>query len=171
LKELNAKKEVFKQHAGADPTTVGFDEFKCLYRDISGRQDDEFLNAYVESIFRAFDANKDDMLTFREWQVGFYLLLLLPKDKNVTDVSKEDFLLAMEIIFRLYDEDGNKVVTKKEVDQISNIITQPEFAARFEGGVINIIREVQSVDSEKFAAAGMNLEEFLNHFSQYVKQN
>ena len=53
--ELNAKKEVFKQHAGGDPT-VGFDEFKCLYRDISGRQDDEFLNAYVESIFR-YDLN------------------------------------------------------------------------------------------------------------------
>ena len=72
------------------------------------------------------------------------------------DVSKEDFLLAMEIIFRLYDEDGNKVVTKKEVDQISNIITQPEFAARFEGGVINNIREVQSVDSEKYVLGKFN---------------
>ena len=56
----------------------------------------------------------------------------------------------MQIIFRLYDEDGNSVVNKKEIDQISQIITQPEFAARFEGGVINIIKEVESVDTEKY---------------------
>ena len=49
--ELNAKKEVFQQHAGGDPM-IGFEEFKALYRDISGRQEDEFLNTYVESIFR-----------------------------------------------------------------------------------------------------------------------
>ena len=49
--ELNAKKEVFQQHAGGDPM-IGFEEFKCLYRDISGRQEDSFLNEYVESIFR-----------------------------------------------------------------------------------------------------------------------
>ena len=49
-----------------------------LYRDISGRQEDAFLNNYVESVFRAFDADRDAQLTFREWQVGFYLLLLLP---------------------------------------------------------------------------------------------
>ena len=29
--------------------------------------------------FRAFDADKDDRLSFKEWQVGFYLLILLPK--------------------------------------------------------------------------------------------
>merc|ERR1711870_162170 len=85
------------------------------YRDISGRQEDEFLNTYVESIFRAFDANKDDLLTFREWQVGFYLLLLLPSDKN-TDVSKEDFLLALEIIFRLYDQHGEQEGDRADLD-------------------------------------------------------
>ena len=75
-KELENKREKFQQ-AGSDPT-LGFEEFKSLYKDISGRQEDEFLNTYVESVFRAFDANKDAQLTFREWQVGFYLLLLLP---------------------------------------------------------------------------------------------
>jgi len=49
--ELSAKKEVFQQHSAGD-TTIGFEEFRCLYRDISGRQEDEFLNTYVESIFR-----------------------------------------------------------------------------------------------------------------------
>merc|ERR1712106_351311 len=77
--ELNAKKETYLKHVEKDPT-LGFEEFKCLYRDISGRKaDDKFMNAYVEAIFRAFDANKDDQLTFREWQVGFYLLLLVPQ--------------------------------------------------------------------------------------------
>ena len=50
--ELNAKKETYLQHVDDDPT-LGFDEFKCLYRDISGREaDDQFMNAYVEAIFR-----------------------------------------------------------------------------------------------------------------------
>ena len=33
---------------------------------------------FINILVRAFDTNKDDLLTFREWQVGFYLLLLLP---------------------------------------------------------------------------------------------
>ena len=50
-KELENKREKFQQ-AGSDPT-LGFEEFKSLYRDISGRQEDQFLNTYVESIFRS----------------------------------------------------------------------------------------------------------------------
>ena len=51
-KELNEKKETYLQHADEDPT-LKFEEFKVLYRDLSGREsDDEFMNAYVESIFR-----------------------------------------------------------------------------------------------------------------------
>ena len=55
----------------------------------------------------------------------------------------------MKIIFRLYDEDSNNVVTKKEISQISTIITQPQFAAKFDSGVVNIIKEVNTVDLEK----------------------
>ena len=51
--ELDTKWEKFQQHAGSDPT-LGFQEFKSLYRDISGRQEDAFLNNYVESVFRWF---------------------------------------------------------------------------------------------------------------------
>ena len=50
--ELDNKREKFQHHAGSDPT-LGFEEFKSLYRDISGRQEDQFLNTYVESIFRS----------------------------------------------------------------------------------------------------------------------
>merc|ERR1711990_140734 len=162
--ELDTKREKFQQHAGSDPT-LGFEEFKSLYRDISGRQEDAFLNSYVESVFRAFDANKDAQLTFREWQVGFYLLLLLPTDQAAVNVGKEDFLLALEIIFRLYDGDGNGVVTEKEIKQISRIIQEPDFRPRFDDGVLRILDEVDAVDTKK-KEGGVSLEEFLKSFSQ-----
>ena len=51
-KELSEKKETYLQHADEDPT-LKFEEFKVLYRDLSGREsDDKFMNAYVEAIFR-----------------------------------------------------------------------------------------------------------------------
>jgi len=129
------------------------------------------LNRSFFLFFRAFDANKDDLLTFREWQVGFYLLLLLPSDKN-TDVSKEDFLLALEIIFRLYDENGDSLVSKKEIEQISTIITQPEFAARFNSGVLSIVRDVDTVDLDKYVCYGaVTQEEFLKIFSRHLKEH
>ena len=59
--ELSAKKEVFQQHAGGDPT-IGFEEFKNMYRDISGRKEDAFLNAYVDSIFRLGSGEKKGVL-------------------------------------------------------------------------------------------------------------
>merc|ERR1712045_74437 len=162
--ELDTKREKFQQHAGSDPT-LGFEEFKSLYRDISGRQEDAFLNNYVESVFRAFDANKDAQLTFREWQVGFYLLLLLPTDQSAVSVGKEDFLLALEIIFRLYDGDGNGVVTEKEIKQISRIIQEPAFRSRFEDGVLLILEEVDSANNKK-KEGGVTLDEFLKSFSK-----
>merc|ERR1712212_964720 len=166
--ELNEKKETYLQHADEDPT-LKFEEFKVLYRDLSGREsDDEFMNAYVEAIFRAFDADHDDLLTFREWQVGFYLLLLIPQDNQATSVSQEDFLLAMEIIFRLYDEDGDNVVTNKEIQKISILLREPEVSKRFSGGVKNVIRDVETVNIDKYAG-GISQEEFLEHFSKYFK--
>ena len=39
---------------------------------------------------RAFDANKDDRLSFKEWQVGFYLLILLPKVVHHDENGKND---------------------------------------------------------------------------------
>merc|ERR1712154_71193 len=162
--ELLTKREKFQQHAGSDPT-LGFEEFRSLYRDISGRQEDDFLNSYVESVLRAFDADKDAQLTFREWQGGVYLLLLLPTEKSAGNVSKEDFLLALEIIFRLYDEDDNGVVTEKEIKQISRIIQEPTFRSRFDEGILLILEEVDSVDNKK-KEGGVTMEEFLKRFSK-----
>ena len=41
------------------------------------------------------------------------------------------------------------MVTKKEIGQISAIITQAEFAAKFDSGVLTIIREIDTVDLDK----------------------
>ena len=49
---------------------------------------------FINILVRAFDTNKDDLLTFREWQVGFYLLLLLP--------SVQFFLTLDHIISIIY---------------------------------------------------------------------
>ena len=58
-------------------------------------------------------------------------------------------ILQFQIIFRLYDGDSNNVVTKKEISQISSIITQPEFADKFDSGVISIMKEVDTVQLDK----------------------
>ena len=58
-------------------------------------------------------------------------------------------VFSLQIIFRLYDENGDSLVSKKEIEQISTIITQPEFAARFNSGVLSIVREVDTVDLDK----------------------
>ena len=42
------------------------------------------------------------------------------------------------------------MVTKKEIAQISSIITQPEFAAKFDSGTLRIMREVDTVDMDRF---------------------
>jgi len=168
--ELEKKKETYLDHLQEDPT-LGFQEFKCLYRDLISNQDcDEFLQKYVESIFRAFDANKDDQLTFREWQVGFYLLLLLPKDESLANVNTEDFLIAMEIIFRLYDEDGNARVTRTEVEQIKRLLEEPAIVARLAGGVPKVEAVVEGIDLDKYAG-GISLEEFLDYFKRFLEEN
>ena len=41
------------------------------------------------------------------------------------------------------------MVTKKEIAQISSIITQPEFAAKFDSGTLRIMREVDTVDMDR----------------------
>lgn len=164
------KKEVYLDHLSGDPT-LKFQEFKCLYRDLSsGKKDDDFLEEYVEAIFRAFDANKDDQLSFREWQVGFYLLLLLPKEGDeMMEVNKEDFLLAMEIIFRLYDQDGNSVVTKREVHQLRSLLGEEAVAARLGPGVTKLGHAVDSIDLNRYEG-GINQEQFLDYFTSFVEE-
>ena len=68
-----------------------------------------------------------------------------------------------QIIFRLYDEDGNGVVTGKEIRQISSIIQvpqsapqysnkvlqEPDFRTKFDDGVLLVLDEVDAADKEK----------------------
>ena len=41
-------------------------------------------------------------------------------------------------------------MNKKETAQISSIITQPEFAAKFDSGVVSIAREIDTMDLDKW---------------------
>ena len=191
---------------------------------------------FINILVRAFDTNKDDLLTFREWQVGFYLLLLLPSVKfffelliisflsfpqeKHTDVSKEDFLLALEVsqtsltkniwtnIFLLSDNipalwrgqqqprdqaggqadlehhhparvrgqvrlrrdhhhPGNWLRGPRQVRKITVLCLKHILIS--DGGLIFFLL------SEFFSliryAGGVTQEEFLNYFSQYLKQN
>jgi len=70
----------------------------------------------------------------------------------------------------LYDQDGNNVVTNKEIGKISNLLREPEVSSRFSGGVKNVLHDFESVNLEKYAG-GISQEEFLEHFSEYLKGN
>jgi len=168
--ELERKKKVYLDHLKQDPT-LGFSEFKCLYHDLdTGKKDDDFLDQYVHAIFRAFDADKDDRLSFKEWQVGFYLLILLPKDQDMSEVNRDDFLLAMEIIFRLYDEDGNSKVTKKEVGRIHRLLGEPAVCERLGQCVEAVGKQVDTINLDRYDG-GINQDQFLNHFKDILEEN
>jgi len=74
----------------------------------------------------------------------------------------------MEIIFRLYDQDSDNVVTSKEIGKISSLLREPEVANRFAGGVKNVLEDMEAVDIDKYVG-GISQEEFLEHFSKYLK--
>merc|ERR1711973_94144 len=168
--ELDRKKKAYLDHLKEDPT-LGFSEFKSLYKELdAGRKDDDFLDQYVHAIFRAFDADKDDRLSFKEWQVGFYLLILLPKDQDMSEVNREDFLLAMEVIFRLYDEDGNAKVTKKEVERIHRLLAEPTVCERLGQCVEAVGKQVDTIDLDRYEG-GINKEQFLRHFNDILEEN
>merc|ERR1711962_1922212 len=153
--ELEKKKETYLDRMAKDPT-LGFEEFKALYRDLcSSHASDSFLQQYVEAVFRAFDANKDSELTFKEWRVGFYLLLLLP-----------------EIIFRLYDEDEDSIVTKKEMEQIIGLLEEPTIAARLSAGMLvgRMGGAVRDLDLDKYDGS-ITLTEFLDYFKKFLEDN
>jgi len=168
--ELEQKKKLYLDHLKKDPT-LGFSEFKCLYRDLdTGEKDDDFLDQYVHAIFRAFDADRDDRLSFKEWQVGFYLLILLPKDRDMSEVNKEDFLLAMEVIFRLYDQDGNSRVTKTEVSRIHRLLAEPAVCARLGQCIEAVGKQVDTINLDRYDG-GINQDQFLDHFKNILEEN
>merc|ERR1711962_640025 len=168
--ELDRKKKAYLDHLKEDPT-LGFSEFKSLYKELdAGKKDDDFLDHYVHAIFRAFDADKDDRLSFKEWQVGFYLLILLPKDQDMSEVNREDFLLAMEVIFRLYDEDGNAKVTKKEVGRIHRLLAEPTVCERLGQCVEAVGKQVDTINLDRYEG-GINKEQFLRHFNNILEEN
>ena len=65
-------------------------------------------------------------------------------------VSKEDWTNGMELIYRLYDVDGDGSVTREEVDKISEILNQPMVAGRLYGNMMRRLSEqVQEIQLEE----------------------
>ena len=58
-------------------------------------------------------------------------------------------ILYFQIIFRLYDQDGDNVVTSKEIGKISSLLREPEVANRFAGGVKNLMEDMEKVDLDR----------------------
>jgi len=164
--QLEAKKETYLQHAETDPS-LGFEEFKALYRDLSMEEDKTFMTEYVEAIFRAFDANKDSVLTFKEWQIGFYLLLLFPKDESVK-IGKEDANLALEIIYRLYDQDGDNRISEKEIGSLSRLLKDPVVGKKLSPLVHTLNSKVETTEIQSFKN-GLSQEEFVSHFAGVIQ--
>ena len=57
--------------------------------------------------------------------------------------------MYFQIIFRLYDQDGDNVVTSKEIRKISSLLREPEVANRFSGGVKNLMEDMEKVDLDR----------------------
>jgi len=164
--QLEAKKETYIKHAETNPS-LGYEEFKALYRDLSVEEDKSFMAEYVDAIFRAFDANKDSVLTFKEWQVGFYLLLLFPKNESA-GIGKEDANLALEIIYRLYDQDGDNKITQEEIGSLSRLLRDPVVGKKLSPLVHSINQKVAETQVERFKD-GLSQEEFVKHFSSVIQ--
>jgi len=165
--ELDAKKETYLQRVEKNPK-VGFEELKDLYRSLSGQADDKFMIQYVDAIFRAFDTDKNNLLTIQEFKVGFFLLLLLPQvDKKDGSIDKKQFHQALEIIYRLYDQDGNNRVTEKEIGKISSLLSDPVVTEKFAGGVHKLTKQIDKIDLKRYEG-GMSLDDFQQYFSNYL---
>ena len=97
-------------------------EFQGLYKELTcSAVEDEYVEDYVKALFRAFDADEDGVLTFKEWRLGYLLLLMLDKEGGGSGVKEEDWALGMEAVYRIYDVDGDKMITNQDVEYITKV--------------------------------------------------
>ena len=54
----------------------------------------------------------------------------------------------MEVVYRIYDVDGDKTITKDEVEYITKVFTEPLIADKLYGGILwRIAGEVAKIEN------------------------
>ena len=152
---IASKMELYMEYAAED-RLLNLEEFQELYKELSCDViEDSYVDDYVKALFRAFDADDDGVLTFKEWRLGYLLLLMLDKEGGGYGIKEEDWSKGMEAVYRIYDVDGDKMITKDEVEYITKVITEPLIADRLYGGILGrIAREVAKMENEKLDEEG-----------------
>ena len=118
---IASKMELYLEYAAEDKL-LNFEEFRELYKELSSDVvEDAYLEDYVKALFRAFDVDDDGVLSFKEWRLGYLLLLMLDKEGGGTGIKEEDWAKGMEAVYRIYDVDGDKKITKKEMEYITKV--------------------------------------------------
>ena len=127
--------ELYNEYAAEDKL-LSFQEFNELYKELSSDVfEDAYLEDYVKAVFRAFDSDEDGQLTFKEWRMGYLFLLLLDKEGGGPRTDPADWTKGMEAIYRccspfnislrVYDVDGDKMLTRAEVEHITKVFPVP----------------------------------------------
>merc|ERR1712013_153675 len=152
---INSKMNLYMEYAAED-RLLNLEEFQELYKELTCDViEDAFLEDYVNALFRAFDADNDGVLTFKEWRLGYLLLLMLDKEGGGKGAKEVDWVRGMEALYRIYDVDGDKKITKDEVEYITKVITEPVIADRLYGGIMErIAEEVAKMENEKLDEEG-----------------
>ena len=118
---IATKMELYVEYAAED-RLLNLEEFHEMYKELTCDViEDAFLDDYVNALFRAFDADNDGVLTFKEWRLGYLLLLMLDKEGGGKGAKEEDWVKGMEAVYRIYDVDGDKRITKNEVEYITKV--------------------------------------------------
>ena len=116
---ITSKLDLYMEYAKEDKL-LNLKEFQGLYKELTcSAVEDEYVEDYVKALFRAFDADEDGVLTFKEWRLGYLLLLMLDKEGGGSGVKEEDWALGMEAVYRIYDVDGDKMITNQDVEYIT----------------------------------------------------
>ncbi|KAM3877183.1 guanylyl cyclase-activating protein 2-like [Diretmus argenteus] len=101
--------ELYRKFASECPSgNLHFHEFKKIFGVNSCSTEEE--TAYMETVFRSFDTNKDGHIDFMEYVAAVHLVLR---------GKLED---KLKWSFKVYDSDGNGCLDRREVRRIVKII-------------------------------------------------
>lgn len=104
-KEVNASFKAFKKEAGSE--NIQLDKFTKLVANMNTNTGGN-VSEYAKHLFRAFDTDVDGYVSFEEVIVGFHHL------SGGGDENQK-----MQIVFRIYDTDNNRVLCPANVKDIT----------------------------------------------------